>query len=49
MAKLATIRMRMHPEFLERLTAAHAAVEALNDVIRSDRVVQFITDPSEGD
>lgn len=49
MAKMTTITMRLHPDFLEKLAAAQAALNALQDVIRSDRVVQVITDPSEGD
>lgn len=49
MAKMTTVTMRLHPDFLEKLAAANASIKALQEVIRSDRVVQLITDPSEAD
>lgn len=49
MAKMTTFTMRLHPEFVEKLAAAQAAVRALQDVIRSDNVIEVITDPSEAE
>lgn len=49
MARMITLTMRLNPEFLEKLAAAQAAVRALQDVIRSDNVIEVITDPSEAE